>query len=31
MEGLDAALHLPGLGYTVSLADVYERVVFPSI
>ena len=29
LEGLDAHLHLSGIGCTVPLADVYERIVFP--
>jgi Uma2 family endonuclease len=28
LEGLDAALHLPSIGCTVPLVDVYERIVF---
>jgi Uma2 family endonuclease len=28
LEGLDAALHLPRIGCTVPLVDVYERIVF---
>jgi len=30
LEGLDAHLHLPSIACTVSLADVYERIVFPA-
>lgn len=30
LEGLDAHLHLPSIAGTVSLADVYERIVFPA-
>ena len=29
LEGLEARLHLEGIGCTVPLADVYERIVFP--
>jgi Uma2 family endonuclease len=29
LEGLNAHLHLPGIGCTVPLAEVYERIVFP--
>jgi Uma2 family endonuclease len=30
LEGLEARLHLEGIGYTVPLADVYERLVIPT-
>lgn len=30
LEGLDASLHLPSIGCTVALGDVYERLVFPT-
>ena len=30
LEGLDASLHLPSIACTVALADVYERIVFPT-
>jgi len=29
LEGMEARLHLEGIGCTVPLADVYERIVFP--
>ena len=29
LEGLQAHVHLGTIGCTVSLADVYERIVFP--
>jgi len=29
LEGLQAQLHVPSLGCTVALADVYDRLVFP--
>jgi hypothetical protein len=29
LEGRDAHLHLPSIGCTVPLIDVYERIVFP--
>jgi len=29
LEGLDALLHLPSIACTVSLSEVYERIVFP--
>src|SRR5712692_10093510 len=29
LEGLEARLHREGIGCTVPLADVYERIVFP--
>jgi Uma2 family endonuclease len=29
LEGLGARLHLPRIGCTVALGDVYERIVFP--
>jgi hypothetical protein len=28
--GHDASLHLDSIGCTVALADVYERIVFPT-
>src|SRR5262245_11154630 len=30
LEGLQAQLHVPSLGCTVALADVYDRLVFPT-
>jgi Uma2 family endonuclease len=30
LEGLQAHMHLETIGCTVPLADVYERIVFPS-
>jgi Uma2 family endonuclease len=30
LEGLEAQLHVPSLGCTVALADVYDRLVFPT-
>ena len=30
LEGLQAHMHLGTIGCTVPLADVYERIVFPS-
>ncbi|HYN63162.1 MAG TPA: Uma2 family endonuclease, partial [Candidatus Limnocylindrales bacterium] len=30
LEGLGARLHLPRIGCTVALADVYERLVLPT-
>ena len=30
VEGLDAHLHVAALDWTVALADIYERVVFPT-
>ena len=29
LEGLQAQLHVPSTGCTVTLADVYDRLVFP--
>ena len=30
LEGLQAQLHVPSIGCTVALADVYDRLVFPT-
>jgi hypothetical protein len=30
LEGRDVHLHLPSIGCTVALADVYECIVFPT-
>jgi Uma2 family endonuclease len=30
LEGLHAQVHVPSIGCTVALADVYDRIVFPA-
>jgi hypothetical protein len=30
VNGLDASLHIAALDWTVPMADIYERVVFPT-
>jgi Uma2 family endonuclease len=30
LQGLQAQLHVPSIGCTVALADVYDRLVFPT-